>query len=71
METLVIEVKNINSDKIIVIGYDEIDEEGNKTGRFVASHGVNMETLENVALPDEPVRSIAKWSPVYEEWILK
>lgn len=56
---------------IILVLYNELDEDtGAKTGRLLVSHGVDIETLENVAMPEVEPESVGWYNNGLEEWVL-
>ncbi|MCR8641377.1 hypothetical protein NV379_01790 [Paenibacillus sp. N1-5-1-14] len=58
--------------QIILISYEEIDKKTKKkTGRVLVSHGIDVDTFENIVLPSEPINEIGRWDKYLDEWVLR
>lgn len=58
--------------EIALILFDEENEKtGQKTGRKLVSHGINIRTLETVTLPPETPQSMGTYKLSMNEWFLK
>lgn len=55
---------------IILITYNEVDENGTETGRELVSYGIDTNTMEEVIIPNEPVSYIGRYDKELEEWVL-
>ena len=56
---------------IILVTYKEKDPSSPYYNTEMVSHGMDSETLQNICLPDEPVRHMGKFNQSIGEWVLK